>query len=432
MLSSDRRARSKTKMSLDPHEKGRRLAAGMAVVIVLAGCAGNASPTPTPTSTSAAASTRPMPTPTPAATPGATTKTGQLAVGRQIQTATRLADGRVLVAGGYNAHDVALASADLYDPTTGTFSPTGSLAAARGYDTATRLSDGRILIAGGNPRQWQFDGPFLASAEVYDPKTGTFGPTGSLATPRNLQTATLLADGRVLIAGGNDTEANSLASAELYDPKTGTFSPTGSLATARSFHTATLLADGRVLIAGGTSVGWDGPPFLASAEIYDPKTGRFTGTGPMTVARGSHTSTLLSDGRVLIGGGTDIGTRSLASAELYDSKTGTFTATRLMTAARTFYEATLLADGRVLVTGGDPAGWGYDGPFLASAEIYDPKTRTFVATGPMADRRTYHTATLLSDGRVLVTAGYGDLGPLTSAELYDPKSGAFSPAGSGG
>jgi len=418
------------------HDFGCRVAAGLAVVILSAGCAGNVSPTPIPSSTPAparsviAAPTRTAaPVPTHPATPRATTMTGQLTVGRQIHSATRLTDGRVLVAGGFDAGDIALASADLYDPTTGAFSPTGPLAVPRGYDTATRLSDGRVVIVGGNPRQWQFEGPFLASAELYDPNTGTFGPTGSLATARNLHTATLLADGRVLITGRNDTEAHSLASAEIYDPKTGTFSATGSLATARAFHTATLLADGRVLIAGGTSAGWDGHPFLKSAEMYDPKTGRFTGTGPMAVARGSHTAALLGDGRVLITGGTDIGTRSLRTAELYDPNTGTFSATAPMAAGRTFDEATLLADGRVLVTGGDPAGWAYDGPFLASAEIYDPKTGRFAATGPMADRRTYHTATLLANGRVLVTAGYGDGGPLASAEIYDPSGGSFSPAG---
>jgi prolyl-tRNA editing enzyme YbaK/EbsC (Cys-tRNA(Pro) deacylase) len=428
MPSSDPRTQSQGTIGWGPSEVGRRVAACVAVLIVSAGCAGNASPTPIPTSTPAPAATASV-TPMRTATPGAATPIGELAVGRQIQTATRLADGRVLVAGGYDAADVALASADLYDPPTGAFRRTGPLAVARGYDTATRLVDGRILIAGGNPHQWQFDGPFLASAELYDPQTGTFSPTGSLATARNLHSATRLADGRVLMVGGNDTGTHSLAVAELYDPKSGTFSPTGSLAMARGFHTATRLADGRVLIVGGTSVGWNGPPFLASAEIYDPKTGRFAGTRPMAVARGSHTATLLADGRVLITGGTDIGTRSLASAELYDPKTGTFSATGLMTAARTFHEATLLADGRVLVTGGDPAGWSYDGPFLASAEIYDPKTGAFAATGQLATARTYHTATLLADGRVLVAAGYGDLGPLASAETYHPATGQFSPAG---
>ena len=128
--------------------------------------------------------------------------------GRQIHTATLLADGRVLVAGGYDANDAALASAELYDPKTGTFSPTGSMATARGRHTATLLSDGRVLIAGGGPASWTGAGAYLASAELYDPKTGTFSPTGSMATARDGHTATLLADGRVLIAGGDDADGH--------------------------------------------------------------------------------------------------------------------------------------------------------------------------------------------------------------------------------
>ena len=411
------------------HEAGRRLAAGVAVLILSAGCAGNAGPTLTPSTpgpTSAATGVT-----VPSTTPTATSPTGQMTVGRQIQTATALDDGRVLVAGGYTRGDVALASAFLFDPQTATFTPAGFLAAARGYDTATRLVDGRVLIAGGNPQQWQFNGPFLASAELFDPKTGRFSSTGALGTARNVHTATLLLDGRVLFVGGNDAEPHGLASAELYDPKTGTFSPTGSLVAARGFHTATLLADGRVLITGGAANGWNGN-FMASAELYDPETGTFTATGSMADPRGNHTAILLVDGRVLITGGTGDGTTSHASAELYDPKTGTFTVTGSMTAARTFHDATMLGDGRVLVTGGDPAGWVYDGPFLASAEIYDPKTRTFAETGSMAFRRTYHTATLLADGRVLVTAGYGDVGPLASAEIYDATTGTFTLIGQGG
>jgi hypothetical protein len=145
---------------------------------------------------------------------------------RFFHTATLLADGRVLVAGGYDSHYAPLASADLYDPKTGTFSPTGSMAGARGLHTATLLSDGRVLIAGGGPwGSMLLTASYLASAELYDPKTGTFSPTGSLATARAWHTATLLADGRVVIAGGAGSAF--LASAELYDPKTGTFSPTG-------------------------------------------------------------------------------------------------------------------------------------------------------------------------------------------------------------
>ena len=350
---------------------------------------------------------------------------------RSDQTATLLAGGRVLIVGGYD-NGYTLDSANLFDPVTETFVETGRLAAARSYHTATRLLDGRDLIVGGTPRDWTFNGPFLASAELYDPASGTFSPTGSLVTARNLHTATLLPGGRVLIVGGNDSEPHSLATAELYDPETGTFSPTGSMTTARGFHTATLLADGRVLVTGGTSAAWDGPPFLASAELFDPATGRFTSTGPMTEARASHTATLLPDGRVLLTGGisTAGGETSVPTAELFDPKTGRFTATGRMHDGRTFHEATLLADGRVLITGGDPDGWKYGGPFLASAEIYDPATGRFRSTGPMLDAITSHSATLLADGRVLIAGGY-DFVDLATAELYDPDVGTFRLLGSG-
>jgi hypothetical protein len=218
----------------------------------------------------------------------------------------------------------------------------------------------------------------MSSAEVYDPKAGTFSPTGSLLHPSRDADATVLADGRVLIVGGDsghDFESGLfLASAELYEPKTGTFSATGSMATARDFPTATLLADGRVLVAGGlTSSGT-----LASAELYEPKTGTFTATGSMGTPRVFATATLLADGRVLIAGGlsSQLG-NALASAEVYDPKTSTFTATGSMGTPRVFATATLLADGRVLVAGGD-AGPGFSsGNYLRSAELYDPKTGTF-------------------------------------------------------
>ncbi|MDH4335110.1 MAG: hypothetical protein OEW24_07625 [Chloroflexota bacterium] len=403
------------------------LASLTTLALALAACSASPSASSIGAVPSASPSTS---TATPTATPTAASPTGQMTVGRQIHTATLLADGRVLVAGGVDRYDVALASAELHDPQTGTFSPTGSLATARGFHTATRLADGRVLFAGGNPRQWNFPGPFFTSAELYDPQAGTFSPTGSLATGRNLHTATLLLDGRVLITGGNDRFRHAVASAEVYDPTTGTFSPAGSMATARGFHTATLLADGRVLIAGGGSAGWTPGQFAASAEIYDPKTDTFTATGPMTDARALHTATLLDDGRVLITGGFnnyDTGGTSLASAELYDPKTGTFTATGSMADARTFHGAALLSDGRVLVTGGVHTGWDYYPPFLTSAEIYDPTTGAFTATGPMADGRVYHTATLVSDGRVLIAGGFDGSGVVATAELYDPQTGTFSP-----
>jgi Kelch motif. len=302
--------------------------------------------------------------------------------------------------------------------------------------TATLLADGRVLITGGGPASWSIGGAYLASAELFDPQTGTFSTTGQMTSTREDHTATLLADGRVLITGGDDMGSHAVATAELYDPKTGTFSATGSMKTARGFHTATPLADGRVLIVGGDDAAWSSGPFLASAELYDPKTGTFSTTGSMSVGREYHTATQLADGRVLVTGGADQGgAQSLASAELYDPKTGKFSPTGPMTAMRIYQSATLLPDGRILVAGGMSGGRDYaTGTFLYSAELYDPKTGTFSPTGAMSDTRVYHTATSLSDGRVLVTGGYAKqavTAALASAEIYDPTTGTFSPAGDG-
>jgi hypothetical protein len=413
------------------------LAVGGALYLLQPGKSAVGGPGPTPSASAgpsqAATTPTPMATAMPSQTPNIPSLTGSLGVGRQIQTATVLADGRVLIAGGFDNKDLALASAVVYDPATNRSSPTGSMTTARGLGTATLLTDGRVLITGGGDASWTGaqGASALASAELYDPKTGTFSPTGSMSSPREAQTATLLTDGRVLIAGGSDSANPALLSAELYDPKTGTFSTTGSMAMPRGFHTATLLADGRVLISGGSSSGFDcgGAACFKFAEVYDPKTGTFSATGPMVDGRASHSAALLADGRVLIAGGTYTGA-DLASAELYDPKTGTFSSTASMRDARIYETATLLADGRVLVAGG---GGDYaNRRFLASAELFDPTTGTFTATGSMKDARTFHTASLLADGRVLVTGGYGALAPLPTAELYDPKTGMFSPAGSGG
>lgn len=304
------------------------------------------------------------------------------------------------------------------------------LALLSGY-TATLLQDGRVLIAGGDLNVKTA----VASAWLYDPNTGALSPTGSMATARQRQTATLLHDGRVLIAGGsypvpigdNMTSDHILASAEVYDPKTGTFNSTSSMTTARENQTATLLTDGSVLIAGGDR----GCPsttcyYNASAELFDPNTGAFSATGPMTTPRVLHTATLLSDGRVLITGGAG-GSDYLATAELFDPATRTFSPTGSMGAARADFTATLLQDGHVLVAGGRSDNQCHA---LSSAELYNPKTGTFSPTGPMGSQRCRHSATLLRDGRVLIAGGDDYLSTLQSAELYDPMAGDFSPTGS--
>jgi WD40 repeat protein len=226
-----------------------------------------------------------------------------------------------------------------------------------------------------------------------------------------------LVDGTVLVAGGT-----GLATAEKYDPGTGKFTPTtGSMSVARQLHTATLLSSGKVLIAGGLR---DNSPSLATAELFDPSTGVFAlTTGGMSVARYGHNATLLTNGangKVLITGGGS------AIAELFDPSTGMFTPTTgQMVTARSNETATLLANGKVLITGG------FNGSTeLATAELYDPATNGFSATGSMAMARGNQTATLLStganSGKVLI-AGGNNIG---SAELYDPTTGSFSATGS--
>lgn len=303
------------------------------------------------------------------------------------------------------------------------FKRTGSMTVPRDGHTATLLKDGKVLIAGGE----QAGVSVLTSAELYDPGAGTFAATGSLTVMRGrLTTATLLPSGKVLIVGGYYFQ--TLASAELYDPATGTFTATGNLTTARDGHTATLLTNGKVLVTGGESGGMTDSSgatvltTLASAELYDPATETFTSTGSMKAARTFHTATFLNNGKVLL-----VGSQSGdASAELYDPATGTFVTTGNLTVSRNGLTATSLSTGNVLVAGGQAV---TGGSFLSSTELYDPSAGVFTATGAMTTERADHTATLLSKGEVLITGGQA-LKTLAyflpSAELYDPVAGAFT------
>jgi N-acetylneuraminic acid mutarotase len=286
--------------------------------------------------------------------------------------------------------------------------------------TATLLNNGKVLITGGsNSSSAAING--LDTAELYDPVSQTFTPTqGTMTTPRTGHTATLLADGTVLLAGGNNSTA--AMSAEIYVPTTDSFHATGNMTTARGAHAAALLLNGKVLIAGGDP---SNTVFLTpgTAELFDPSTGTFTATGNMNNSRGGPTATLLLDGTVLVAGGDfdgGIGLIVLNSAELYDPNAGTFTLVGNMTIGRADHTATRLNDGTVVIIGGDNM---HTAEVFSSAEIYTPASRTFVSVGSMAFKRASHAATLRSSGKVQVIGG--TLGATTVTELYDPSQSGF-------
>ena len=352
-------------------------------------------------------------------------------------TATLLPDGKVLVAGGVDSNDErtqkALASAELFDPGTGKWSATGSMTRPRSRHTATLLRNGKVLVTGGYcpgsttkgcPSVFDPDGA-IAAAELYDPRTGTWSTTGSMTTTRFLHSATLLADGRVLVAGAEHGMPDAiLASTELYDPGTGKWSATGSMITARTQQFAAMLRDGKVLVAGG--IGPVSPTkhdLLVSAELYNAETGKWTATGSLSTPRAEGgTAVLLGDGKVIVAGGDGPGDPMLASAELYDPGGGAWMATGSMSGPRGQSASVLLADGQVLVAGGFDVG-NETGRLLASAERFDPNTGIWSNAGSVAVPRFDPTATLLDNGKVLVAGGLLADGVTSSADLYDPASG---------
>ncbi len=271
--------------------------------------------------------------------------------------------------------------------------------------TATLLSDGRVIVAGNT-------GVFSA-VSVYDPSTNTWDSAGSI-TPRSFHSATRLTDGRVLVAGGATAILGEHSSAELYDPVANSWSLTGFMASSRRDHTSTLLQDGRVLVAGGLFTFPVDTP-LAGAEVFNPLTGTWSAVGGLNHARRGHTAVLLDDGRVLITGG--IGANVLNSAEIFNPATNTFSLVGSMGTPRRNHTAAKLQNGDVLVAGGS------DGAsFLQSAEVFDSSTNTFQAVvSPMSQgARANHTATTLNDGRVLLAGGGSSGFATTFAELYDP------------
>jgi hypothetical protein len=342
--------------------------------------------------------------------------TCSLGTARWAHTATLLNSGKVLITGGTGVSGT-LANAELYDPSTATFSAAGTMTTPRSSHTATLLQNGTVLLAGGGTN----------TAEIYDPVAGTFTTTnGTMSIARSGQTGTLLQDGTVLVAGGSgDTTA------EIFSPTTKTFTVTQmngaqtNMIAARRYHTATLLSttllsNGQVLLAGGEDSSSATVPTLASAEIYDPMFGTFTSTGSLTNDRELHTATVVGGSVYAIGGrsGSSAGYVFLNSAESFSAGTFSVVSGTLNT-ARTTHTATLLQNGSVLIS----AGFGSGGA-LSSAELFSSTAQSFSLTGSLATGRYFHSATLLNDGTVLVIGGL-DSSPtplaLASAELYFPQ-----------
>ena len=355
---------------------------------------------------------------------------GPMAAARSAHFMNTVGDGKVLVTGGFGAGGAELATAELFNPATGTFSAAGSLAHARAHHYATVLPTGEVLVTGGHG-----GGKALGSTEIYDPDTNKFTAGPTLKQARQSHSAQLLPNGLVLISGGNnnpsddwDIQTNFLSSVELYNPATHTFTTTGSKTNATCNGSSILLWTGKFLAAGGGT---------NEAELYTPEMvgtlETWAATGNMVTARTAHLWFLLDDGRVLITGGLDSAGNPLASAELYDYLTGKFSSTGNMTTPRQQHRIVLLYTGKALVTGGRPSA---SANVLNSAELYDPVTGAFTRTGDMLRYRRLHRSTELPNGKILITGGLGGTSDaanlvLTTAELYDPATGTFTQTAGG-
>ena len=358
-----------------------------------------------PTASASAVVTIELPT---SAAAGTFTAVGNMTTARAAHTATLLLNGKVLIAGGEGDGFQALASGELYDPSTRTFTPTGSMITPRYGHSATLLADGRVLIAGG--AQNTNAGAFVFTAEIYDPSTGAFTATGDLtstggevyALPGDV--TALLPNGRVFVAAANN--------AEIYDPNSGTFTPAGPYASPDLAYgtTVTLLTNGKVLVTG--CVG----QCSGVTELFDPQSGTFGVTGPMMnkyYPDYGYTATLLTDGGVLFLGSDDFS----ADAEVYDPAAGTFSSIA-SGVSQELAPASRLTDGTVLIAGGQVPG----GNGSADAELYVPASGTFEFAAEMTAGRHEHTATPLPDDTVLITGGFSVWPhPTSSADVYKPR-----------
>ena len=329
-------------------------------------------------------------------------------------TATLLASGKLLVAGGVKSAGAGTAAVDLFDPVDATWSAVAPMNVVRSSHTATLLADGRVLVTGGSTVSAAAAQGYVnnASAEIYDPVANTWTATPTMSVARSHHTATRLPDGKVLVVGGENVQYLVEASAEVYDPVANTWTATRlAPISPRSQHSATLLPSGLVLIAGGFDIVDGVLTPLATAELYDPVlhttsstdingvttitiTGGldFTATTPMAFTHYGQSATRLGDGRVVVVGG------NTTQAELFDPATATWASAGVTAATHTSHGAVLLADGRLLVVGGTQFA-------QPTAELFDPATGSWTAAARMLVIRSNPTATPLPDGSVFVCGG---------------------------
>lgn len=357
----------------------------------------------------------------PAPAPGTCVPTGSMASARAYALSGTLKDGRVLVAGGTTTGNDALTGAEIYDPTTGAFSPTGSLAAGRwSYpNPLVPLPDGRFLVAGGADANCAHA---LASAELYDPTAGTWSPTGSLGVARHNAIFVPLGDGHVLARGGYSqlagacgiATANALTSAEVYDPAAGTFSPTADGATPRAAAASTRLADGTALVVDGESFG--NSPFNSTAEVFGEagaSGGSFTWSGAVPGSAGYGYAFVLPSGKALVSGSYSSGTVSLFNPSAHAFTAG---------------PADLISAGGgcgVRLKSGDVfLATGLSGAtHTAQTELYEASAGTWVKTGDTSVARWVCAMAELPDGNVLVAGGNNPSGAaLATAEVCNPHA----------
>jgi hypothetical protein len=355
---------------------------------------------------------------------GSVVSTGTMSVDRMYHTATLLPDGRVLFAGAFRLAPASLPvanTAELYDPVRGATVPTGNMAAPHWGHTATVLPDGKVLIAGGLASQNSGEGyEFLSTvgrtAEIYDPATGTFTHTGNLNAPRASHAAVLLNSGKVLLVGGVNRGSDG-PMAELYDPAQRTFSATGPLMADLPRVFATLLPDGKVLVGGAVPRRDFVTPYLA---LYDPETETFT---PQSVPWSDDTypcaGAVLPNGKVLLVVCAEEWYSN--EAALFDPSSGSTARTANMNAALlSSVTAALLPNGRAMVTGRDDSMYkaGFDG----SVQMYDSGTETF-GTAVGTNHAEGFSSTVLQDGTVLIGAGWVCCGrSLNTNDIYRPDT----------